>query len=142
MRYNSSDLLPKPREQPIAPPYPGRPRSNDYIVWNMIRCDREYAIERPGTRKSNARPRNGSGEMEPEKKPTAVVDCIGLYCPMPITMTKEAIEHLAIGEVLMVEADDPAAEEDIRRWANRVGHEIVKFEKDAGVMRFSIRKVR
>lgn len=80
--------------------------------------------------------------MELDIKPTAVVDCIGLYCPMPITMTKEAMEHLAIGEVLQVEADDPAAEEDIRRWANRVGHEIVNFEKDNGVMRFSIRKVR
>lgn len=80
--------------------------------------------------------------MEPEIKPMAVVDCIGLYCPMPITMTKEAIEKLDTGEVLMVEADDPAAEEDIRRWANRVGHEIVKFEKNDGVMRFYIRKVR
>ncbi|CVK32941.1 sulfurtransferase TusA family protein [Methanoculleus bourgensis] len=80
--------------------------------------------------------------MEPEMKPTAVVDCIGLYCPMPITMTKEAIGKLDIGEVLMVEADDPAAEEDIRRWANRMGQEIVKFEKDDGIMRFYIRKVK
>ncbi|MCM2464735.1 hypothetical protein DIC75_00145 [Methanoculleus sp. CWC-02] len=88
-------------------------------------------------------PRNGRWrEVEPEKKPAAVVDCIGLYCPMPIAMTKEAIERLDVGEVLLIEADDPAAEEDIRRWANRVGHEIVKFEKDDGVMRFSIRKMK
>ncbi|MCK9307288.1 MAG: sulfurtransferase TusA family protein [Methanoculleus sp.] len=80
--------------------------------------------------------------MELETKPAVVVDCIGLYCPMPIAMTKEAIERLDVGEVLLVEADDPAAEEDIRRWANRVGHEIVKFEKDDGVMRFSIRKMK
>lgn len=80
--------------------------------------------------------------MEEEGKPAAVVDCIGLYCPMPIAMTKEAIDALDVGEVLQVEADDPAAEEDIRRWANRMGHEIVKFEKDDGVMRFFIRKVK
>jgi len=81
-------------------------------------------------------------DMDLKDKPMAVVDCIGFYCPMPITMTKEAIEKLDIGEVLMVEADDPAAEEDIRRWADRVGHEIVKFEKDDGVMRFCIRKMK
>jgi TusA-related sulfurtransferase len=61
---------------------------------------------------------------------------------MPIAMTKDAIEKVGIGEVLLVEADDPAAQEDIRRWANRVGHEIVKFEKDGEVIRFSIRKMK
>ncbi len=80
--------------------------------------------------------------MQQDTRPSAVVDCLGLYCPMPIAMAKEAIEKIAIGEVLMVEADDPAAEEDIRRWATRVGHEIVKFEKDDGTMRFSIRRMK
>ena len=61
---------------------------------------------------------------------------------MPIAMTKDAIEKVGIGEVLLVEADDPAAQEDIRRWANRVGHEIVKFEKDGEVIRFSIRRMK
>lgn len=98
-------------------------------------------MTRHGTRAS-IHPQRKVGEMELETNPMAVVDCIGLYCPMPIAMTKEAIERLEIGEVLMVEADDPAAEEDIRRWANRVGHEIVKFEKDDGVMRFYIRKMK
>ncbi|HNV38196.1 MAG TPA: sulfurtransferase TusA family protein [Methanoculleus sp.] len=80
--------------------------------------------------------------MQQDVKPSAVVDCLGLYCPMPIAMTKDAIEKVGIGEVLLVEADDPAAQEDIRRWANRVGHEIVKFEKDGEVIRFSIRKMK
>ncbi|MDD2473603.1 MULTISPECIES: sulfurtransferase TusA family protein [unclassified Methanoculleus] len=80
--------------------------------------------------------------MGPENKPTAVVDAIGLYCPMPIMMTREAIENLDVGETLQVEADDPAAEEDIRRWAGRVGHKIVKFEKNDRVMRFCIRKMK
>ncbi|HNQ33169.1 MAG: sulfur transfer protein SirA [Euryarchaeota archaeon ADurb.Bin009] len=80
--------------------------------------------------------------MQQDVKPSAVVDCLGLYCPMPIAMTKDAIEKVGIGEVLLVEADDPAAQEDIRRWANRVGHEIVKFEKDGEVIRFSIRRMK
>jgi len=110
--------------------------------WCRIRCNRERAVDPSRHPDSHARPATEGEKMEPEEKPTAVVDCIGLYCPMPITMTKEAIEKLDVGEVLLVEADDPAAEEDIRRWANRVGHEIVKFEKDDGAMRFSIRKMK
>ena len=61
---------------------------------------------------------------------------------MPLAMTKEGMEKIAVGEVLLVEADDPAAEEDIKRWTSRMGHEIVKFEKDDGVMRFCIRKMK
>ena len=46
---------------------------------------------------------------------------------MPIAMTKEEIDKIEIGQVLKIEADDPAAEEDIKRWAKRTGHEILKI---------------
>ncbi len=72
--------------------------------------------------------------------PDAELDCVGYYCPMPIAMTKEEIDKLEVGQVLKVEADDPAAEEDIMRWAKRVGQEILKFEKVGSVMTFFIKK--
>lgn len=72
----------------------------------------------------------------------ADLDCIGFYCPMPIAMTKEEIEKIDVGQVLRVEADDPAAEEDIKRWAKRVGHEILKFEKTGGIMTFFIKRLK
>jgi len=59
---------------------------------------------------------------------------------MPIAMTKEEIEKIDVGQVLRVEADDPAAEEDIKRWAKRAGHEILKFEKTGAIMIFFIKK--
>lgn len=59
---------------------------------------------------------------------------------MPIAMTKEGIEEIQIGETLKVEADDPAAEEDIKRWAKRTGHEILKFEKEGAILTFFIKK--
>ena len=68
------------------------------------------------------------------------LDCLGLYCPMPISQTKQAIDQLESGQVLMVTADDPAAEEDIQRWAKRVGHTVLRFEKSEGEMTFWIRK--
>jgi len=72
----------------------------------------------------------------------AELDCVGLYCPMPIFMTKEKMDQIEVGQVLKVEADDPAAEEDIKRWAKRTGHEILKFEKEGTVMTFLIKKVK
>ena len=72
----------------------------------------------------------------------AELDCVGFYCPMPISMTKEEIDKIQIGEVLKVEADDPAAEEDIKRWAKRTGHEILKFEKEGTIMTFFIKRMK
>jgi tRNA 2-thiouridine synthesizing protein A len=80
--------------------------------------------------------------VESEIKPDAELDCVGLYCPMPIAMTKEEIENVQIGQVLKVEADDPAAEEDIKRWAKRTGHELLRFEKDEGILIFYIRRAK
>ena len=83
---------------------------------------------------------------EPESDVEIVVDsdldCVGLFCPMPIAQTKEEIDKLEIGQVLRVEADDPAAEEDISRWAKRVGHEILKFEKEGNILTFYIKKMK
>ncbi|MDH5715610.1 MAG: sulfurtransferase TusA family protein [Candidatus Aminicenantes bacterium] len=80
--------------------------------------------------------------MDSEIIPDAELDCVGYYCPMPIAMTKEEIDKIAVGQVLKVEADDPAAEEDIKRWAKRTGHEILKFEKKGTIMTFFIRRTK
>jgi tRNA 2-thiouridine synthesizing protein A len=72
--------------------------------------------------------------------PDAELDCVGLYCPMPIARTKEEIENLEPGQILKVEADDPAAEEDIKRWAKRAGHEVVSFNKSGNMLTFWIKR--
>lgn len=73
-------------------------------------------------------------------KVDAEVDCVGFFCPMPLAMTKEGIDGIQIDEILKVEADDPAAEEDIKRLAKRTGHEILKFEKEGTILTFLIKK--
>ena len=71
------------------------------------------------------------------------LDCVGLYCPEPLFQTREQIDSLEIGDILEVIADDPAAEEDLKRFAKRTGHQIVEFEKnDDGILRFLIKKVK
>ena len=78
--------------------------------------------------------------MSTEITHDAELDCVGLFCPMPIARTKEEIEKIDVGMILKVEADDPAAEEDITRYAKRAGHEIVRVEKSGSIVSFWIRR--
>lgn len=78
------------------------------------------------------------GSLEPVK----ILDCVGLYCPQPLFLTREAIDSINIGEILEVHADDPAAKEDIRRFCKRTGQEIVGMENEDGMIRFLIRRIK
>jgi len=73
-------------------------------------------------------------------KPDKILDCIGLFCPEPLFQTREQMDSIEAGQVLEVLADDPAAEEDIKRFAKRTGHEIIKFEKKEDHIRFLLKK--
>jgi len=74
------------------------------------------------------------------KQAHQILDCIGLYCPMPVIRTKQEMDKLAIGETLEVLADDPAAEEDLKAWAKRTGQKILEIEKTTEGLRFLIKK--
>ncbi len=77
-----------------------------------------------------------------EQKPAKHLDCIGLYCPQPLLQTREQINTIKVGEILKVESDDPAAEEDLKRFAKRTGHQIVKFEKNGAILTFWIKRTK
>lgn len=83
----------------------------------------------------------GWKDME-QIKPDRVLDCLGLYCPEPIFRTRLILDEMDIGEVLEVTADDPAAEEDIRRLVARLGHEVLRLELEGDNIRFLIRKMK
>ena len=72
---------------------------------------------------------------------THTLDCLGLYCPEPLFQTREAIDAIEVGEVLEVFSDDPAAEEDLTRFAKRAGHEVVAVENDGGQLRIVLRRL-
>jgi tRNA 2-thiouridine synthesizing protein A len=69
-----------------------------------------------------------------------VIDVRGLYCPEPVFRTKIEIERLTIGDKLKVLSDDPESEEDISRWVNRTGHELISINKREKDLEFLIRK--
>ena len=73
-------------------------------------------------------------------KPDVVLDCMGLFCPEPIFRTRVALDGMEKGQVLEVTADDPAAEEDLKRLAKRLGHEVLEVRKDGDEVTLLIRK--
>lgn len=71
-----------------------------------------------------------------------MLDCVGLFCPMPILRTRDALKSMAIGQVLEMTSDDPASEADMKSWTARTGHELIGIEKNGAVFRFVVRKTR
>jgi TusA-related sulfurtransferase len=70
------------------------------------------------------------------------LDCVGLFCPMPILKTRDAMKALGVGQVLAMTSDDPASEADMKSWTTRTGHELLEIEKNGAVFRFLVRKTR
>lgn len=74
--------------------------------------------------------------------PTKSIDVRGLYCPEPVFRTKMEIERLKTGDTLKVIADDPESEEDISRWVNRNGHQMLSINKADKDLEFMIKKAK
>lgn len=70
------------------------------------------------------------------------LDCLGLFCPMPIVWTREALREMAVGQVLEMLSDDPASDPDMRSWARRTGNELLEVAKNGAVYHFLVRKTR
>ena len=78
-----------------------------------------------------------------DAEPTKTLDCVGLFCPMPLLQARKSISSVEVGEILELLADDPGAESDIKRFCKRTGHELISYEKlDDGVQRFLIRRLK
>jgi TusA-related sulfurtransferase len=70
------------------------------------------------------------------------IDCTGLFCPMPIVKTREAMTQMTVGQVLEMLSDDPASDPDMRSWARSTGHDLLQVTRSAAIYRFVLRKTR
>jgi tRNA 2-thiouridine synthesizing protein A len=68
------------------------------------------------------------------------LDCIGLYCPMPIVKTSEKIKQLNQGEILEVLADDKGIKQDMPAWCKVTGNECLGIEEENGQYRVYVKK--
>ncbi len=72
--------------------------------------------------------------------PETKLDCLGLFCPMPVLKTREAMKQLRPGEILEMLSDDPGSEADMQSWAARTGHKLLEIDRNGAIFRFVIRK--
>jgi tRNA 2-thiouridine synthesizing protein A len=73
-------------------------------------------------------------------KADATLDCIGLYCPMPIYNTAKKLKELKPGQVLEVLADDEGIKEDMPAWCRTTGNELLGIEEENGEYKAYVRK--
>jgi tRNA 2-thiouridine synthesizing protein A len=65
-------------------------------------------------------------------KANQTLDCVGLYCPMPIVKTAQKIKELKTGEVLEIVADDKGIKHDMPAWCQATGNECLGVVDEAG----------
>lgn len=51
-----------------------------------------------------------------------ILDARGLLCPLPVLKARKRLESLAAGQILQMEADDPAAIVDVPHFCAEAGH--------------------
>ena len=73
-------------------------------------------------------------------KADKTLDCVGLYCPMPIVKTAEKFKELEPGEVLEVVADDKGIKQDMPAWCQTTGHEFLGMEETGGEIKVYVKK--
>ncbi len=69
------------------------------------------------------------------------LDCVGLYCPMPIVKTARKIKELKPGQILEVLADDKGIKLDMPAWCQATGHEFLGVDEVGGEIKVYVRKV-
>ena len=73
-------------------------------------------------------------------KADQTLECVGLYCPMPIMKTTEKIKELKTGEVLEVIADDKGIKKDMPAWCETTKHEFLGMEEEGGEIKVYVKK--
>jgi tRNA 2-thiouridine synthesizing protein A len=70
-----------------------------------------------------------------------LLDCRGQRCPLPVIALARVVPTVAVGTVVRVLADDPAAGVDIPAWCRMRGHEFVGAIRDAdGAQAYEVRR--
>jgi tRNA 2-thiouridine synthesizing protein A len=73
-------------------------------------------------------------------KADKTLDCVGLYCPMPIVKTAQKMKELRPGEVLEVIADDRGIKQDMPAWCQTTGHECLGIEDSGKEIKVYVKK--
>lgn len=70
----------------------------------------------------------------------AELDALGLRCPEPVMMVRKEVRGLNEGDVLLIQADDPASVRDIPSFCRFMGHQLIAQDIDNQPFLFLIKK--
>jgi tRNA 2-thiouridine synthesizing protein A len=72
--------------------------------------------------------------------PALTLDALGKKCPVPIIMLADRIRDVAIGQVIEVLADDPAAKTDLPAWCALKSQEFLRAADRPAGWSFLVRR--
>jgi tRNA 2-thiouridine synthesizing protein A len=70
-----------------------------------------------------------------------VLDCRGQRCPLPVIALAKALPDVAVGSVVRVVSDDPAAAVDIPAWCRLREQEYAGTTEVDGVPGYDVRRL-
>ena len=73
-------------------------------------------------------------------KADAILDCVGLYCPMPIVHTARKLKEMKPEQVLEILADDKGIKQDIPAWCRTTGNDMLGIEEADGIYKAYVKK--
>ena len=59
-----------------------------------------------------------------------IIDAKGLLCPLPVLKLRKHLKSMESGDIVLINADDPAAAIDIPHFCNESGHILISKEPD------------
>ena len=68
------------------------------------------------------------------------LDAIGLLCPLPVLKARKRLKSLKSGQILRLQATDPAAVLDVPHFCAEQGHELVSQTENGATAYYFIRK--
>lgn len=73
-------------------------------------------------------------------KADETLDCVGLYCPMPIVKTAKKMKELKAGQILEVLSDDKGIKQDMPSWCKTTGNEFLGIQEEGGIYKVLVKK--
>ncbi len=68
------------------------------------------------------------------------LDALGLRCPLPVLKARKRLKSMAPGDILRIEADDPAAIIDVPHFCTEQGYTLVEQSREGETLVFLVRK--
>jgi len=68
------------------------------------------------------------------------LDAVGLLCPLPVLKARKRLMALQSGQVLRVQADDPAAVIDFPHFCHEQGHSLIEMVHENGIHVYYLQK--